>query len=210
MKTKHIIIALIIILVVLFFFQKKEHVESTSSSNLSSEAIQNIAKVYADINGTTIFNNIKVTGKVSGKTTMNDDVLFNGNTTFKSSVAGSPTHFPHSDGKNYIRGTTIIDGDTTFSKSITGNIFSPNGQYYLSVEDNGTLVLRDKNNSNKAVWNSADTVIAKKAYGIKSPWHYLGNDNRDAYFGPEGPANAGYQQAMYIMPTTFENYKSEP
>ena len=173
MKTKHIIIGLAILLIILFFVQKKEHAGSTPPTTttvppLSGEAVQNIAKVYADTNNEAVFNNIKTTGKVTGDVTGN------------------------------------------LTGNVTGNTLSPNGQYYLSVDNNGTLSIRDKNNSNKVVWRSTDTVIARKAYGIKSPWHYLGNDNRSAYFGPEGPANAGYQQAMYIMPTTFENYKSEP
>jgi hypothetical protein len=73
---------------------------------------------------------------------MSGDVLFNGKTTFKSSVTGAPTHFPFTDGKNYIRGDTQIDGITTFAKPIVGNIngvtLSPNGQYYLVLQDNGS------------------------------------------------------------------------
>jgi microcystin-dependent protein len=74
MKTKHIIIGLAIILVVLFFVQKKEHAGSTppattSIPNLSNEAVQNIAKIYADTNNEAVFNNVKITGdlNVSGK-----------------------------------------------------------------------------------------------------------------------------------------------
>jgi hypothetical protein len=137
MKTKHIIIGLIIVLVVLFFVQKKEHAGSTPP-NLSNEAIQNIAKIYADTNNTAVFNNIKTTGEATiptikgattvdgaitlkgattadGPTTLNGDTLFNGKTTFKSSVANMPSHFPFSDGTNYIRGPTQIDGLATFN-----------------------------------------------------------------------------------------------
>ena len=51
-----VILLLIIILVVMN--QKSEHLESP---NLSNEAIQNIASVYANTTGEAIFNNIKVT-----------------------------------------------------------------------------------------------------------------------------------------------------
>ncbi len=74
MKTKHIIIGLIILIGILFFIQKKEHAGTvpppaspaspTSTANtqlLSNEAIQNIAKVYADTSGIATFNNINVT-----------------------------------------------------------------------------------------------------------------------------------------------------
>ncbi len=70
MKTKHIIIALIILIGILFFTQKKEHAGSTPPSSspsaplLSNEAVQNIAKVYADTSNTATFNNITVTGEI--------------------------------------------------------------------------------------------------------------------------------------------------
>jgi hypothetical protein len=64
MKNKYIIGGLIIILFVLFLLNKKEHAGSTppTTPNLSNEAIQNIAKVYADTNNTATFNNLNVTG----------------------------------------------------------------------------------------------------------------------------------------------------
>ena len=73
MKTKHIIVSLIIVLVILFFVQKKEHAGSTPppTQNLSNEAIQNIAKIYADTNNEVIFNNVKTTGKITGNFTGN-------------------------------------------------------------------------------------------------------------------------------------------
>ena len=77
MKTKHIIIALAIVLVIIFFTQNKEHAGSpppttATAPNLSNEAIQNIAKIYADTNNEAVFNNIKATGntKISGDTIM--------------------------------------------------------------------------------------------------------------------------------------------
>jgi hypothetical protein len=72
------------------------------------------------------------------------------------------------------------------------------------------VVVRDKNNSNKAVWSSADTVIAHKAYGIKSNWKWLANDYYSSKFTDAGPDVREWQQTMYIKPTSFENYKSEP
>lgn len=65
MKTKHIIIGLVVLLIVLFFVQNKEHAGSVSTQNLSNEAIQNIAKVYADTNQTASFNNINLTGNLN-------------------------------------------------------------------------------------------------------------------------------------------------
>ncbi len=93
MKTKHIIIGLVIILGVLFFVQKKEHEGSAPPTppNLSNEAIQNIARVYADTNNEAVFNNLKTTGNATingattlkGATTLDGAVTFNNDITYK-------------------------------------------------------------------------------------------------------------------------------
>jgi microcystin-dependent protein len=77
MKTKHIIIGLLILLVVLFLMQNKEHAGSTPA--LSNEAVQSIAKVYADTNGTATFNNTRITGNATfdGEVTINGKLFAN-------------------------------------------------------------------------------------------------------------------------------------
>ena len=76
MKTKHIIIGLVIILIVLFLMQKKEHAGSVPVTTvLSNEAIQNLAKVYADTNTTATFNNIKATGNINAKNIVIDEEI---------------------------------------------------------------------------------------------------------------------------------------
>jgi hypothetical protein len=71
-RNQIIIIILIIIVIFIFINNKSEHAGSTppattpSIPNLSAEAIQNIAKIYADSNNTAIFNNIRATGKITG------------------------------------------------------------------------------------------------------------------------------------------------
>jgi hypothetical protein len=127
METKYIIIGLLIILVVLFLMQKKEHAGSTQA--LSNEAVQNIAKVYADTNGTATFNNIKNTGdatfngiKNTGTLTTNGEASFASVTNLKGGGKGDiQTHLPFWDGKNYIRGPTQIDGDTTINGNFNIN-----------------------------------------------------------------------------------------
>jgi microcystin-dependent protein len=83
MKSKHIIIGLVVILIVLFFVQNKEHAGSVSTQTLSNEAIQNIAKVYADTTTTASFNNLNVTGK-SNIIPTGVIVAFNGTTAPKN------------------------------------------------------------------------------------------------------------------------------
>ncbi len=126
MKTKHIIITLIIVLLILFFVQKKEHAGSTPP--LSNEAIQNIAKVYADTTGTSTFNNIRATGTTNLKDSWfphsdgNNYIKGSGITQIETptrfSGKGTDTWFPYSDGRNYIRGSTTVDGDTTFTNTV--------------------------------------------------------------------------------------------
>jgi hypothetical protein len=178
MKTKHIIIGLIILVGLLFLIQKNEHAGSTPpAQNLSNEAIQNIAKIYADTNNEAIFNNIKATGTaiVNGATILNGDTTIKGNATFKSGGTNTTlgTHFPYTDGKNYIRGPTNIDGDTffngktdfsgktdfngdtTFNKSVTivGNLClqSADGKKVCLTPDSGvfgSLGITKKNGQN--------------------------------------------------------------
>ncbi len=68
MKNKYIIICLIFLLLIIFFIQKKEYLETTSLK-ISDEAVQNIAKVYADSKQTAYFNNIQVKGTLMSKLT---------------------------------------------------------------------------------------------------------------------------------------------
>jgi hypothetical protein len=75
-RNQIIMIVLLIVIILIFINNKSEHVESTppatppattpSVPNLSAEAIQNIAKIYADSNNIAIFNNIRATGKITG------------------------------------------------------------------------------------------------------------------------------------------------
>jgi microcystin-dependent protein len=74
METKHIIIGLLILLVVLFLMQNKEHAGSTQP--LSNEAVQNIAKVYADTSNTATFNNVRITGGITGSLNVDGNVNF--------------------------------------------------------------------------------------------------------------------------------------
>ena len=91
MKTQHIIIGLIVILIVLFLLQKKEHAGSIPPSppQLSNEAIQNIAKVYADTNNTATFNNLNVIGNIRGNVTGN--VVGNVTGDLSGNVVGAQT-----------------------------------------------------------------------------------------------------------------------
>jgi hypothetical protein len=143
MKTKHIIIGLIIVLVVLFFVQKKEHAGSTPP-NLSNEAIQNIAKVYADTNNTAVFNNIKTTGEatiptIKGATTVDGAITLKGATT-----ADGPTTLKGAttvDGPITLKGATTVDGHATFNTRTNFKGVAGIGQTHFPY-DNGENYIR--------------------------------------------------------------------
>jgi hypothetical protein len=59
MKTIYIISIILIIIIFFLHTKKKEHLLA------SNEAVNNIAKIYADVSGTVAFNNIKTTGNAS-------------------------------------------------------------------------------------------------------------------------------------------------
>ena len=131
MKTIYIISIILIIIIFFLHTKKKEHLLA------SNEAVNNIAKIYADVSGTVAFNNIKTTGNldVSGVARFNKitgvDIsgidISGGNldvygfANFRGASNNNPnnlkTQFPNSDGKNYIRGHTLIDGVTEFTNS---------------------------------------------------------------------------------------------
>ncbi len=70
MKRIHIIIVLLIILLLIITFHAQSENAGTvnsNSKNLSNEAVQNIASVYANTTGTATFNNVRVTGNIEIK-----------------------------------------------------------------------------------------------------------------------------------------------
>jgi hypothetical protein len=70
MKRNHIIIGIfvIIFLVIILTYNQQENAGSLGTANNNTEAIQNIASVYADTNGTASFNNLTITGKINSPT----------------------------------------------------------------------------------------------------------------------------------------------
>ena len=164
MKTKHIIIGLLILMIVLFLMQNKEHAGSTASVKLSNEAIQNIATVYANTDGTATFNNIKATGTA----TIGGNAYFGGVTQFHSSVKDRGTFFPWTDGRNYIRGMTNIDGESNLSGPT--NLFGTTTMHG-EVRANGDLYytkLKGKGEEQRAGTHGLDGNVGGQ-YTLKCP-----------------------------------------
>jgi hypothetical protein len=101
------IIALIVILIAILYLYKQQ--ENLDASGLSNEALQNIASVYGNKDGTLTFNNVTNTRNLE----------VGGTAHFKGKNTG--TWFPYSDGKNYIRGQTQIDGEVFANQKVEFN-----------------------------------------------------------------------------------------
>ncbi len=74
METKYIIVIILILLILFLLYKNNEHLTLTDTS---SEAIQNVAKIYADASGTATFNNIRLNNII-----LNNDLDISGHTTF--------------------------------------------------------------------------------------------------------------------------------
>jgi hypothetical protein len=118
MNNKYLFIGIILLLAILFLYKQKENL---NTSDLSNEALQNIASVYGDTSDIVTFNNVNITGKlkVDGVTQSADTSV---------------------NGKLYVKDNI----ETT--KNIKGKLTSPNGKYQLYIDDNGKLhVLNEQN-----------------------------------------------------------------
>jgi microcystin-dependent protein len=195
MKTKHIIIGLIILVGILFFTQNKEHAGSTPATPatplLSNEAIQNIAKVYADTNNTATFNNLNVTG--TSNLTPRGTV-----TAWYGDITKIPSTWALCDGTNGtpdLRGRFVLGagkGDGLIQRDMNAkggeeNVTlneseMPAHTHYLFVNADG-----GRGNVNTLYPNVAG--INTYVYGVSNS-----NDNTERYrlnAGSTTPANAG-------------------
>jgi outer membrane lipoprotein SlyB len=125
MKKIHIIIVLLIILLLIITIRSQSENAGTvnsNSKNLSNEAVQNIASVYANTTGTATFNNLRATGKITGN--LDGDV------------------------KGNLTGNVIGDVNGDISGNVTGSVIGSvigqanirdrqnNNEYLIFVEEN--------------------------------------------------------------------------
>jgi outer membrane lipoprotein SlyB len=108
-----ILLLLVLVVVIFFMFDLKENFDVTGNifTQKSNEAIQNIAKIYADASGTVMFNNVNATGMINGDVTGNVTGDVTGNVT--GNLTGNLT--------GDISGNTNILG----SLKVTGEIDNP-------------------------------------------------------------------------------------
>jgi outer membrane lipoprotein SlyB len=129
MKKIHIIIVLLIILLLIITIRSQSENAGTvnsNSKNLSNEAVQNIASVYANTIGTATFNNLRATGKITGN--LDGDVK--GNLT--GNVTGNVIGNVNGDIRGNITGSVI--GSVIGQANIRDK--QNNNDYLIFVEEN--------------------------------------------------------------------------
>jgi hypothetical protein len=157
MKLDYIFGIIIIILIILIIFKKKEHL--TAASN---EAIQNVAKIYADASGTVAFNNVNANGTIDlinpEKTTENTAKKWRfQNRDYAPGAGNSGLEIWQFDGKtgagtnNY----TFEDRGVFTAK----NIYTSNW-----IHANGTIVAKQNRARYIRIGNALESGIARREY----------------------------------------------
>lgn len=131
MESSHkFIIGLLIILIFLILYKKQENAGSTDMSSgslaYSTEAVQNISKVYADTSGTATFNNVQITGNLN--------VIPKGLVSMWTGTI-APNGWALCDGKTYIAkdGTSLVAPDLR-GRFVLGYNIDASGVDGLAVE----------------------------------------------------------------------------
>jgi microcystin-dependent protein len=149
---KKIFIFLIFIVLLLIFFninflkKIKQNIENFDSQNFSLESLQNIVKVYGDISGVATFNNINVTGDISGNLTSLKGIIC----AWSGSINTIPRGWALCDGSGDtpdLRGRFILGHNT-------------NTGYNGDVDSSGNTIIRNSNDvSGAKVGNNLAGVI---------------------------------------------------
>jgi outer membrane lipoprotein SlyB len=147
-KTVFILLILILIVIIITFTQQERATSTADTNSYSSEAIANIAKVYADTSGTAMFNNIKVTGNVTGN--VNGDLSGN----VKGNVTGNLTGNVNGNLTGNVNG--ILTGN--IGSTTKGLLVSNNGKFQLTMQDNGDMAIYDVDQA-KNIWAGGKSGI---------------------------------------------------
>jgi ABC-type cobalt transport system substrate-binding protein len=153
-----IIILLLLILIYKIKFLTQENAGSVGSAAYSSEAVQNIAKVYADTSGTAIFNNVDITGNLNIARNLNiiprgTIVAFNTNSAPNGWALCDGGEYTASNGDKVrtpdLRGRFIRMAYKKNSESIWGDILNINVQEQKDANGTSTLLHDSWSGDNK-------------------------------------------------------------
>lgn len=207
--TNVLLIAIIVVVVIVFFNNiKKENIENFagSLSEISNEAIQNVASLYntgnmkvTNLTATTSITSpsINSSGTMNATTSISTNGTLNVKGAANSTVGDGWTTFNDPSGKNYIRGPTQIDGTT----ALNGPVSMSTGQITIDANGNITLPATAK----ICIGSACLTQSSIQNYVSSEDKVYIkfnNNPNIGAIDGTYlGPCNAGCNgNGAYFMP----------
>ncbi len=159
LEIKHIIIIVILILLVFLLLQNKktEGLDASSGPSLSNEAIQSIASVYSNTDGTVTFNNAKIKKTTIKDATVTENLDVSGNTTLKNTIVA---------GNFDISGNLLKKQNKARYIRVGNNVDSaiPYGDYWTITE----IEVYDTSGVNVAK-NKAVTITVGTAYNSAFP-----------------------------------------
>ncbi len=158
-------IILILIFIYLVIDNKSENLDST---NLSNEAIQNIASIYAAKDTSVTFNNMRLTGTLNGKNINAVDISSNninttGSITFNGNLnivnpSGNKFIINGIDFRDYVIGCTLSSVNTAVDKYKNG---ANGGSQHFTV---GKWSFCD--NADYGFNDVADNIIVNPGFGV--------------------------------------------
>lgn len=213
-----ILLAIILIIIVIGYNQQENAESTTASAVYSVEAVQNIAKVYADTSGTATFNNINSTGTINASninTTGNIiGLLTSPNKKFQISMQdnGDMGIYDVDNKKNvWAAGKNGIFTDTNFVDNVSMNKnLTINGK--LTIGDQGMRIWK------QGVWNGTLLTDGVNSYFSTDKWVVIavggrftgGNATAPFTYIADGKwygsAYAGYNTTFMAIPINFFSY----
>jgi microcystin-dependent protein len=144
MKLRDIIMGIMFVLLLLILYNIQKNSLYANTENFSNiQAVQNIAKVYADTSGTATFNNLKITGNLDVGRNLDVSGIFNAFNfkgvilAWSGAINSIPLGWALCDGSNNtpdLRGRFIL-GHNNSNNSYNGDIDSSGNSIIRSLTD---------------------------------------------------------------------------
>jgi hypothetical protein len=188
MKNEYIIIAILVIVILFFIWNNnKEHltgneavfniakvyadatgtvnfnnIRTTGNANFNKITGVDVSGGNLDVSGIARFNKFTALDKADGYVDVSGNLEVFGFANFRGASTDNPTnmktHFPNSDGKNYIRGTTQIDGGSILNGPLVVNAPVSLGRGFYARSPDGSKSLHLGNDAKLYIFNGTEKV----------------------------------------------------
>jgi len=205
-QTVTISVIVIILLLLLLLYKKQENLtEGESITNLSNEAIQNIASVYADQTKTAYFNNLSVTNSLQTNSLQTNSLQTNGNVDISGNInvtgniinnetIQTPQVNTHILSNNDGTGQGLIDVKSTLHFNGTGlRRWTIPMATKMAAGGTGILLITDPSGSTYSADKWVIWIAGINAQGAFMTVPYVGTDNK------------WYMAYAFPMPPTWPN-----